>query len=104
MEKCNFDSNLLIFNVFDYMFVEWLSRRGLYSKFVANLPAVKDNSLPHRTAVCGLIAYVLDTPYLTLSNAVFSAFPFDSTPEGSTFWLNVSREWEQFVKSLPHFI
>lgn len=104
MKKRNFDPNALVVNIFDYTFVEWLCRRGLYSKFVANLPSVKDNSTTPRAAVRRLVSYVLDTPYLTLSNIVFSAFPFDSTPEGSTFWLNVSREWEHFVKSLPHLI
>ena len=104
MKKRNFDSNSLVINIFDYVFVEWLCRRGLYSKFVANLSSFKGNSLAPRTAVRELIVQVLDTPYLSLTDAVLSAFSFESTPEGSTFWLNVSREWENFAESLPHFI
>ena len=104
MEKRNFDSNSLTIDIFDYMLVEWLSRRGLYLKFVANLSSVKDNPAGSRTAFRRLIAEVLNAPYLTLSDVFFSAFPFDLTPEGSTFWLNASREWEHFVKSIPHLI
>jgi hypothetical protein len=104
MKKRNFDPNALTANIFDYMFSEWLCRRGLYSKFVANLPSVKDSSMDPRAAVHGLIIHILDTPYLTMSDAVLSAFGFESTPEGSVFWLNVSREWENFAESLPHLI
>ena len=104
MEKRNFDSNALTIDIFDYMFVEWLCSRGLYSKFVANLSPVKDNSAASRAAVRKLIACVLDDPYLTLSDVFFPAFAFDSSPEGPAFWLNVSREWEHFVKSLSYLI
>lgn len=104
MEKRNFDSNALTIDIFDYMLVEWLSHRGLYSKFLANLSSVKCSPSDSRTALRKLIAGVLNSPYLTMSDVFFSAFPFDLTPEGSTFWLNVSREWEHFVKSFPHLI
>ena len=104
MKKRNFDSNALIIDVFDYMFVEWLCRRGLYSKFVANLLPFKDDSMSSRAAVRELIVHVLDTPYLTLPDAILSAFSFEKTPEGSAFWLNVSRQWQHFAKSLPHLI
>lgn len=104
MKKCNFDSDALTVDIFDYVFVEWLCRRGFYSNFVANLPLDEAGSTSSRAAVRGLIAHVLNTPYLTLSDAVLSAFSFDSTPEGPTFWLNVSRKWEHFAKSLSHLI
>lgn len=104
MKKRNFDPNALTVDIFDCVLAEWLCRRGLYSKFVANLPAVKDHSMDPRAAVHGLVARVLDTSYLTMSDAVLTAFCFEQTPEGSTFWLNASREWENFVESLPNLI
>ena len=104
MKKRNFDSNALTVDVFGYMLVEWLSRRGLYSKFVANLSPVKDNSMDPHAAVHEHIVHILDTPYLTLVDVILSAFPFESTPEGPAFWLNASREWQNFADSLPHLI
>lgn len=104
MKKRNFNPEALTVDIFDYMLVEWLCRRGLYSKFIANLPLVEDNSMAPRAAIHELIAHVLDTSYLTLSDVILSAFPFESTPEGQTFWLNVARDWSRFAKSIPHFI
>ena len=104
MKKRNFDSNALTVDIFDYVFVEWLSRRGLYSRFTANLPSDEDGLMASRAAIRGLIVYLLDSPHLTLSDVILSAFNFESTPEGFTFWFNVSREWKNFVESLPHLI
>jgi len=104
MEKCKFEARALIIDVFDYMFVEWLCRRRLYSKFVANLSSIKDNPMASRAAVREIIVHTLDAPNLALSDAVISAFAFESTSEGLIFWLNVSRDWKNFVESLIHLI
>lgn len=104
MKKSNFDSNDLIIDVFDYTFTEWLVRRNLYRRFVSNLPAVKNNSASARTAVRKLISCVVNSSYSTLPDVVSLAFNFQSSPEGSIFWINVSREWRLFVRSLPHLI
>ena len=104
MKTRNFDSNALIVDIFDYMFAEWLCRRGFYSKFVANLSSEEGGLTTPRAAIRGLIVHLSDESCLSFSDAVLSAFNFESTPEGFTFWLNVSREWKNFVESLPHFI
>lgn len=104
MKERNFDSDSLTIDVFDYMFVEWLCRCGFYSKFVANLSSEEGSSMAPRAAVRELIVHLLDAPHLALSDAVLSAFNFESTSEGFSFWFNVSREWKNFVESLPHLI
>lgn len=104
MEKCNFESRVLTVDVCDYLFVEWLVRRGLYSKFVANLSPARYNVESPRDAVRKIVAELIFSPHFSLSDAVSSSFPFRLTPEGPDFWLDVSKEWTNYLESFLHVI
>lgn len=99
MKKCISDLDFLTVDVCDYMFVEWLSRHDLYSRFVANLSAVRYGSASPRAAVRDVVAFLVAHPRLTLANAVSSSFVFQSTPEGDAFWSKASQDWAAFLGS-----
>lgn len=104
MEKCNFESRVLTVDVFDYLFVEWLIRLGLYSKSVANFSPVRYNVKSSRDAVRKIVADLIVSPHFALSDAISTSFPFRSTPEGPDFWLDVSKEWTNYLESFSHVI
>lgn len=104
MKKCISDNDFLTVDVCDFMFVEWLSRHDLYSRFVANLSAVRYGSASPRAAVRDVVAFLIAHPRLTLANAVSSSFVFQSTPEGDAFWSKVSRDWASFLGSFSFVI
>lgn len=99
------------FNQFDlrvdaleYLFVEWLVRNRLYSKYARNLEAsgrvttsVRDNirDRVRRYASCRLIIF---------SSFLIGSFVFEETPEGRKFWIEASRRWEDFCKSFFSFL
>lgn len=91
----SFDSDLLTMDVCDYLFVEWLVRHELYSKFVRNLTSRYDDLGRGRLLVRRYIRHFV-IPHFRLENAISSAFVFAKTPEGFDFWKNVSDEWVKF--------
>lgn len=104
MKKRISDPEFLTVDVCNYMFVEWLSRHDLYSRFVANLSDVRYGSTPPRTAVRDVVAFLVADPRLSLANAISSSFVFQSTPEGDAFWRKVSRDWTSFLESFSFVI
>lgn len=104
MKKLDFDSYVLTIEVCDYIFVEWLIRRNLYSRFVANLLPVKSDLKSPRAAIRDLVADLITSPRHTLANAFSVSFPFQSTSEGRDFWLRASKDWESYLDSFSHVI
>lgn len=104
MKKRAFDPGILTVDVCDFMFVEWLSRRDLYSRFAANLSAVRHNLRSPRAAIHEVVADLMVNPQLSLADIVSSSFIFQSTPEGFAFWCKVSRDWKSFLESFSFVI
>lgn len=104
MKKSTFKSNALTVDVYDYMFVEWLVRHGLYSKFVTNFLVDKPRSTNPRAAIREHIVALMGLPHFTLSDAISSSFTFWGTPEGTAFWLKASVNWRSYLKSFSTFI
>lgn len=89
-----FDSDLLILDVCDYLFVEWLIRHGLYKKFAANLAREFGHTGSSRQLIRDYIHSI--NHHRSLSRAILSAFLFNDTPEGYDFWVRASAEWVDF--------
>lgn len=91
-------------DILDYMFVEWLTRRCLYSKFVKNLAHYHPDSRSSRSTIRGLIRAIPSLPAFSASDLIWISFPFCGTPEGSRFWARVSYEWSSYLKFFSKII
>ena len=96
MKKDKFDRDLLILNVADYLFVEWLIRNNCYSKFIANFSSNFDCDSP-REAIRSHLSMLLRSNSMTLRNAISTAFLFLPTPEGEDYWCSVELRWIAFL-------
>ena len=83
-------------DVVEYMFVEWLCRRGVYSAFKSNYDSTKEANMSFRDALRRHILNVALSSHLCISDLVSSSFVFDGTPEGRDFWSGVSSDWHHF--------
>lgn len=94
----------LTVDVLDYMFVEWLVRRSLYSKFAENLAHHNPDSKNPRSTIRDLIREVLSSPAYEPSHLISYSFPFRCTPEGFHFWIHAHYEWSFYLKSFSKII
>ena len=80
----------------DYLFVEWLCRRGVFSLFRSNcwFGQVRNDSF--RTALRRRIQDVLHSSNLGVGDLISMSFSFTSTPEGYAFWADQSFAWRRF--------
>lgn len=97
MKKQTFKPEDLVVDVLDYMFVEWLTRRSLYSKFFANIRYFNPTDVKPRVLIRDHIRISLSTSHRMLGCLVSGYFPFRSTPEGFLFWSKVSDEWRKYL-------
>ena len=86
----------LLTDVVEYMFIEWLVRRGILSAFKANYEREFVPSRSFRTRLRSHIRYSLNRSGYRPSHLISSAFLFCSTPEGAEFWVKQSAAWELF--------
>lgn len=91
-----FRPNSLILDVSDYLFTEWLVRRGLYSKFANNYTRVLKRNRTARHSVRDHVKFLIDHPLYSIDQAIVLAFPWSCTPEGFAFWRRVSDDWRRF--------
>lgn len=91
--------NELAVDVLDYMFVEWLVRRSLYSRFAKNLALAFPRAEEPRLIIRSMIRVTQCSPVYSIEDLVLRSFPFQCTPEGIRFWARVSTEWASFFKS-----
>ena len=80
----------------EYLFVEWLRRRGVFSAFRLNcgFDAKRKNSF--RTVLRHRIQNALHSSYLGVGDLVTVSFLFTDTPEGYAFWSDLSFAWRRF--------
>ena len=91
-------------DVLEYMFVEWLVRCSLYSKFTSNLARYRQDWRAPRSIIRDLIREILGSPAYTPSDLMSISFRFRSTPEGPRFWSHADREWAAYLKSFSKII
>ena len=83
-------------DVVEYMFIEWLCRRGVFPAFKANYDSTRDVDMPFRTALRRHISHTSPASRSCIGDLVASSFMFAGTPEGRDFWLAVSTDWRRF--------
>lgn len=91
-------------DVIDYMFVEWLVRNSLYSKFAANLIRYYPDSVNPRSIIRKRIRSISRFPVFLASDLISSSFLFDKTPEGYLFWSRVSSKWASYLESFSKIL
>lgn len=90
----------LLIDLVEYMFVEWLVRRGLFKAFKSNYEYAFSLSTGFHERLRGHIRRVFNGSPLSVSHLITSSFLFTQTPEGVEFWANQSTDWERFCAKL----
>lgn len=80
----------------DYLFVEWLCRRGVFSAFRSNCGFDKEHSKAFRTMLRNRIQGALHSSYASIGDLISMSFIFAHTPEGRSFWFDLSFAWRRF--------
>lgn len=80
----------------DYLFVEWLRRRGVFSAFRSNCGFDKECNDLFRTELRSRIQGVLRSSYAGIGDLISMSFIFAHTPEGLAFWFDLSFAWRRF--------
>lgn len=93
-------TNDLLIDLVEYMFVEWLVRRGVFTAFKSNYEYAFSLREGFHERLRRQIRRALDGSGLDVSHLITSSFLFTSTPEGVKFWGKESAAWERFCAKL----
>lgn len=80
----------------EYLFVEWLRRRGVFSAFRSNCGFDEKRNSSFRTVLRYRIQGVLNSSHIGIGDLISISFIFTRTPEGLDFWFNLSFAWRRF--------
>ena len=80
----------------EYMFIEWLIRRGIFTAYKSNYECAFSPCRSFRDRLRGHIRRSLSGFGYNPSHLISTAFLFTSTPEGVKFWSNHSSAWQRF--------
>jgi len=80
----------------DYLFVEWLCRRGVFSAYRSNCGFDKQHNKSFRTVIRSRIRSALHSSYSGIGDLISMSFMFARTPEGYAFWIEQSFAWRRF--------
>lgn len=80
----------------DYLFVEWLRRRGVFSAFRSNCGFDEQHNSSFRTVLRNRIQGALHSSYVSIGDLISMSFIFTHTPEGLAFWFDLSFDWRRF--------
>lgn len=100
MKKNKPNLDPLYLDAADYIFVEWLIRRGYYSRFKANFIRDNPDFDSAREGIRSCLSTLLRSRFFSFRDAISSSFLFLRAPEGFDFWCAVDREWRAFVSHL----
>lgn len=89
-------TNDLLIDVMEYMFTEWLVRRGIFTAYKSNYKRAFQSCDDFRNHLRGHIRRSLHGPIIGPSHLISSSFLYTSTPEGVKFWTKQSAAWERF--------
>jgi len=97
MKKTRVSTNFeLSIDAVDYLFVEWLCRRGVFSAFRSNCGFGKKHKNSFRTVLRCRIQNALHSSHLGIGDLISLSFIFTHTPEGYAFWSDLSFAWRRF--------
>lgn len=80
----------------EYLFVEWLRRRGVFPAFRANCGFDAKHNSSFRTVLRSRIKSVLHLSHAGIGDLISISFIFAHTPEGLKFWFDLSFAWRRF--------
>lgn len=83
----------------EYLFIEWLCRRGVFSAFKLNYRLARSVDTSFRDLIRRQIRSMLLSSSFGLRDLIDGSFAFDRTPEGRDFWSDVSSEWRRFCNN-----
>ena len=81
----------------DYLFVEWLCRRGVFSAFRSNCGFDEKYKNSFRSMLRDRIRGALHSSYAGVGDLISMSFIFAHTPEGLAFWFDESFAWRRFL-------
>ena len=80
----------------DYLFVEWLRRRGVLSAFRSNCGFDERHNSSFRTVLHHRIRGALHSSAVGIGDLISMSFIFVHTPEGVSYWFDLSFAWRRF--------
>jgi len=80
----------------EYLFVEWLRRRGVFSAYRLNCGFDRKRNHAFRSVLRCRIQGVLYSSYAGIGDLISVSFIFAHTPEGLAFWFDLSFAWRRF--------
>lgn len=83
-------------DVIEYMFTEWLVRRGIFTAYKSNYERDVSPCKSFRERLRGHIRRSLSGFGYSPLHLISTAFLFTSTPEGVKFWSNHHSAWQRF--------
>jgi len=92
----------LLLDVVEYAFVEWLRRRGVFSAFRSNCGFDQERNSSFRTMLRRRIQGALRSSDLGIGDLISMSFIFVHTPEGVTFWFDLSFAWRRFCTNFQN--
>lgn len=98
MKKASKDLRIddLKIDVIEYMFTEWLVRRGIFTAYKSNYEHAFSPCESFRDRLRNHIRRSLSGFNYSPIHLISTAFVFTSTPEGVKFWSNHSFAWQRF--------
>lgn len=97
MKKTRVSKNSeLSIDAVEYLFVEWLRRRGVLSAFRSNCGFDEEHNSSFRIVLRHRIQEALHLPYAHIGDLVSVSFIFVRTPEGLDYWFRLSFAWRRF--------
>lgn len=96
----NSRTNDLLIDLVEYMFTEWLVRRGVFTAFKSNYENSFSLRAGFRERLRDHIRRSLNGSSFGVSHLITTSFLFTSTPEGFKFWVKQSAAWERFCTKL----
>ena len=86
----------------DYLFVEWLRRRGVFSAFRSNCGFSKKRNNSFQTVLRCRIQNALHSSHSGIGDLISMSFLFTDTPEGYAFWTDQSFAWRRFCTNFQN--
>lgn len=89
-------NSVLSVDAVEFLFFEWLRRRGVFSVFRSNCGFDRNRKKAFRTELRYRINDALHSPHYGMADLISRSFLFTRTPEGYAFWADLSFAWRHF--------
>lgn len=91
-------------DVVDYLFVEWLRRRGVFFAFRSNCGFDKNHANAFRAVLRRRIQNLLHSSHAGIGDLISTSFIFAHTSEGLAFWFDLSFAWRRFFTDFQNIL